>query len=146
MELGSQDWSRVKTLFQSMIEMDAASRRRFLDEQALSPKLAGALDELLHAHDEAGSFLDPQALHASALVNGPSAGRIAVGTVLANRFKVLLFRARGGMGEVYEAEDLELHMPVAIKVIRPEIADLPGVLNRFRREVHLAKQVTHPNV
>jgi serine/threonine protein kinase/tetratricopeptide (TPR) repeat protein len=146
MELGSQDWSRVKTLFQSMIEMDAASRRRFLDAQALSPELASALDELLHAHDEAGSFLDPKVLHASALVNGPSAGLIAVGTVLANRFKVLLFRARGGMGEVYEAEDLELHMPVAIKVIRPEIADLPGVLNRFRREVHLAKQVTHPNV
>ena len=51
------------------------------------------------------------------------------------------------MGEVYEAEDLELREHVAIKLIRPEVlaiyADAP---ERFKREVRLAKQVTHPNV
>ncbi|MGA8044591.1 MAG: protein kinase [Terracidiphilus sp.] len=129
-----------------MLDMDSATRRRFLSEQNLSPELEGILEELLRAHDEAGAFLDPNALHASTLVNGSDPGRMPAGTVLGDRFTIVSFRARGGMGEVYEAEDLELHMPVAIKVIRPEIADFPGMLNRFRREVHLAKQVTHPNV
>jgi tetratricopeptide (TPR) repeat protein len=50
------------------------------------------------------------------------------------------------MGEVYEAEDLELSGRVALKTIRPEIAEEAGSIDRFKREVHLARQVTHPNV
>ena len=146
MEPETAEWSRVKTLFQSMLDMDATARRRFLEEQALPADVASAVEELLLAHDEAGSFLDPQALQRSTLLLNSPASRIQAGDVLADRFRIVSFRARGGMGEVYEAVDLELQMPVAIKVIRPEIADFPGMLNRFRREVHLARQVTHPNV
>jgi tetratricopeptide (TPR) repeat protein/TolB-like protein len=50
------------------------------------------------------------------------------------------------MGEVYEAEDRELGERVALKTVRPEIAGQEGVLERFKREVHLARKVTHPNV
>ena len=146
MELGSSDWTRAKKLFQSLLDLDPAERQSFLDGQALSPELSAALEELLKAHREAGSFLDPAALHASELLQASMPARIQIGNVLAERFKIMQFRARGGMGEVYEAEDLELQMPVAVKVIRPEIADFPGVLTRFKREVHVAKQVTHPNV
>ena len=145
MEPARSDWAQVKTLFQSMIDMDEEERRRYLAGQSLSPELAAFVDELMRAHSEAGSFLDPQALYAAHVAESSSSGRLEPGTVLAERFSVARLRARGGMGEVYEAEDLELHMPVAIKVIRPEIAALPGMLKRFRREVHLAKQVTHPN-
>jgi eukaryotic-like serine/threonine-protein kinase len=67
-------------------------------------------------------------------------------TVLANRFRVLRFIARGGMGEVYEAEDLELHERVAIKCIRFDYAQHEHAVDRFRREIQLARRVTHPNV
>jgi serine/threonine protein kinase len=50
------------------------------------------------------------------------------------------------MGEVYEAEDLDLHGRIAIKTIRLELFEKPRSLERFKREVHLAKQVTHANV
>jgi serine/threonine protein kinase/tetratricopeptide (TPR) repeat protein len=50
------------------------------------------------------------------------------------------------MGEVYEAEDQELGDQVAVKTIRPEILAQPNAIARFRREVHLARKVTHPNV
>ena len=50
------------------------------------------------------------------------------------------------MGEVYEAEDHELGEHVAIKTLRLDALQQPGALERFKREVHLAKQVTHPNV
>ncbi|HWT64463.1 MAG TPA: protein kinase, partial [Terracidiphilus sp.] len=146
MELGSSDWNRAKTLFQTMLDMDPAEWQPYLEKQSLPPELERALQELLNAHREAGSFLDPDALHASFLAETQTASRIHAGDVLADRFRIIRFKARGGMGEVYQADDLELQMPVAVKVIRPEIASYPGVLSRFRREVLLAKQVTHPNV
>ena len=68
------------------------------------------------------------------------------GELLAERFRIVQFLGRGGMGEVYEAEDLELGERVALKTIRPELADDDRVLERFKREIHLARQVTHPNV
>jgi eukaryotic-like serine/threonine-protein kinase len=67
-------------------------------------------------------------------------------TVLANRFRVVRFIARGGMGEVYEAEDLELHEHVAVKCIRFDYAQQEHAVDRFRREIQLARRVTHPNV
>lgn len=68
------------------------------------------------------------------------------GELLAGRFRVVRFLGRGGMGEVYEAHDLELSERVALKAIRPEVANDERALERFRREIHLARQVTHWNV
>src|SRR5262245_26695675 len=50
------------------------------------------------------------------------------------------------MGEVYEAEDLDLGENVAVKAIRPDFGDDEGSLERFKREIQLARKVTHPNV
>jgi serine/threonine protein kinase/tetratricopeptide (TPR) repeat protein len=68
------------------------------------------------------------------------------GQVLAGRFKVVRFMARGGMGEVYEVEDLELNERVAIKTARFESSRGANDVERFRREIQLARKVTHPNV
>jgi eukaryotic-like serine/threonine-protein kinase len=71
---------------------------------------------------------------------------LAEGEVLAGRFRIVRFIARGGMGEVYEAEDQVLRERVALKTIRPDVANDPRTMERFLREVHLARSVTHPNV
>ena len=68
------------------------------------------------------------------------------GYVLQDRFRILRFLARGGAGEVYEAFDTELRCPVALKLVRPEVASNDSAIERFRREIALARQVTHPNV
>ena len=68
------------------------------------------------------------------------------GELLGERFRVVRRVGVGGMGEVYEAEDLSLKTRIAIKTIRPEIAGDPHILERFKREINLARQVTHPNV
>src|SRR5260370_24168571 len=52
----------------------------------------------------------------------------------------------GGMGAVYKAMDRELNRPVALKLIRPELASNPSILARFKQELLLAHQVTHKNV
>ena len=71
---------------------------------------------------------------------------LSEGEVLAGRFRVVRFIARGGMGEVYEAEDQVLRERVAIKTIRPDVAGDARAMERFLREVNLARRVTHPNV
>ncbi len=60
--------------------------------------------------------------------------------LIAGRFRIIRFIARGGMGEVYEAEDLELREHVALKTVRPEIAADERAMERFRREYSLPEK------
>jgi tetratricopeptide (TPR) repeat protein/TolB-like protein len=77
---------------------------------------------------------------------GRTGPTLSQGETLAGRFRIVRFIAEGGMGEVYEAEDLELHDRVALKTVLPELAQHPQVMQRFNREIQLARKVTHPNV
>ena len=70
----------------------------------------------------------------------------AEGQLISDRFRIVRFIASGGMGELYEAEDLELHERVALKTILSTTGQDERSVNLFKREVHLARQVTHPNV
>jgi len=70
----------------------------------------------------------------------------AEGDLLAGRYRIEAFLARGGMGDVYRARDLELGVIVALKTIRDGIASDPEALRAFKQEVLLARSVTHPNV
>src|ERR1044071_2520163 len=72
--------------------------------------------------------------------------RFTPGTTLAGRYRIVSLLGRGGMGEVYRADDLKLGQPVALKFL-PEILSADGVaLARFHREVRIARQVSHRNV
>jgi serine/threonine protein kinase/tetratricopeptide (TPR) repeat protein len=81
----------------------------------------------------------------TALVGTPSP-IFSPGTVICERYEVIRFIARGGMGEVYEVEDRELKARVALKTIAPSRASSLRQVSRFRQEIQLARQVTHPNV
>ena len=70
----------------------------------------------------------------------------APGVVLAGRYRIDRFIAAGGMGEVYEAEDRMLGTHVALKTIRAELVARDQVMERFKREILLARRVTHRNV
>jgi serine/threonine protein kinase/tetratricopeptide (TPR) repeat protein len=77
---------------------------------------------------------------------GNDALSFAPGQILAGRYRVVRFLARGGMGEVYEVEDAVLGERVAAKTVRPEVARDATAVERFKREIQLARKVTHPNV
>src|SRR5437868_413138 len=68
------------------------------------------------------------------------------GAVLAQRYEILQILGEGGMGAVYKARDRELSRPVALKVIRPDLAGNQAILDRFKQELLLAREVTHKNV
>jgi len=75
-----------------------------------------------------------------------SSDALEIGTVLANRYEIVRMIGEGGMGAVYQARDLQLNRLMALKVIRPDLAKDPEIVNRFKQELILARQVTHKNV
>jgi len=93
----------------------------------------------------------PAPLRAKATGPGPvpsqtSAPVLHTGDVLGGRYEILQLLGEGGMGAVYKAMDRELDRPVALKLIRPQLAANPSILARFKQELLLAHQVTHKNV
>lgn len=76
---------------------------------------------------------------------GPTAALIP-GTMVSDRYRIVGLLGRGGMGEVYRADDLKLDQPVALKFLPAGLEQKPGLLDRFLNEVRTALKVTHPNV
>ena len=73
-------------------------------------------------------------------------GRFAPGTLLGGRYRIVGRLGRGGMGEVYRADDLKLGQPVALKFLPADVDRDPARLTQLHTEVRMARQVSHPNV
>jgi predicted Ser/Thr protein kinase len=73
-------------------------------------------------------------------------GRFLPGRLLTGRYRIIALLGRGGMGEVYRADDLTLGQPVALKFLPEEASKDETLLERFRNEVRLSRRVSHPNV
>jgi eukaryotic-like serine/threonine-protein kinase len=157
----------VEYLFGAALEQKPEDRRAFLDAACVNaPEVRRLVEELLLEDARAGSFLEKPVLgsasnHSDATqtsVDGDSplpaylpisspVGRFSTGQMIADRFKVVRFIARGGMGEVYEVEDTLLqNLHVALKIILPQIAGDAGSSRRFEQEVLLARKVVHTNL
>src|SRR5687767_15025987 len=72
--------------------------------------------------------------------------RFPAGVLLSGRYRVVAALGKGGMGEVYRADDLTLGQPVALKFLPAALVNDPDRLARFRGEVAAARKVSHPNV
>jgi serine/threonine-protein kinase len=73
-------------------------------------------------------------------------GGFSPGTILGERYRIIGLVGRGGMGEVYRADDLKLGQPVALKFLPAKLASEPAWIDRFYAEVRHARGVSHPNV
>ena len=155
----------VEQLFEAALAIKPAERGAFLDRAcSRDPELRRTVEELLAEDAKAGSFLehppfeflDQGEIHPRpADETGPldlnqitrPVGRLAPNEILIDRFVIVRFIAKGGMGEVYEAADCLLQgAQVAIKTILPQIAHDPDLQQRFESEVLLARQVNHSNL
>ncbi|MEO8100079.1 MAG: protein kinase [Acidobacteriota bacterium] len=140
-------WERAKEIFSQALDQSPQMR------EALVRAACGADDALFH---DVVRLLDAQRRSSrtlsrplmSLVLSGPTEEppRFQAPTVVARRFQILGLIARGGMGDVYAAEDLQLGVRVALKTIRPEIAADQRVLELFKNEIQMARRVTHPNV
>jgi len=142
-------WERVKELFEAALEREEPERAHFLIQACQNDEeLRLEVESLLSGEKNAGDFMRPPVvrLPATQTASDHPLGRFFPGQIISGRFNVLRFIGHGGMGEVYEAKDLELGERVALKTIRPEIASDPRTMARFKQEIQLARRVTHPNV
>ena len=129
-------WTRIGELFVEARELSAADRAVFLKERCGDDRdLFAQVMSLLEADDKSGP-----------LDSAPTASAFPVPQVVAGRFRIIRYISEGGMGTVYEAEDLTLGDRVALKTIRSDIVSNRRAVERFKREISLGKKVTHPNV
>jgi eukaryotic-like serine/threonine-protein kinase len=157
----------VEQLFEAALALAPGERGAFLD-QACSPdpELRRTVEELLAEDANAGSFLEHSPLEfldqgeihprptdntgpldVNEIASAQAGGRLAPNQILIDRFVIVRFIAKGGMGEVYEAADCLLQgAQVAVKTILPQIANDPDLQQRFESEVLLARQVNHSNL
>ncbi|MBI4908850.1 MAG: protein kinase [Acidobacteria bacterium] len=77
---------------------------------------------------------------------GGTGTSLQAGTLVANRYEIVKRIGEGGMGAVYVAEDREIGRKIALKVIRPDMASDPKILERFKQELILSRQISHRNV
>jgi serine/threonine-protein kinase len=75
-----------------------------------------------------------------------SEGRFLPGRLLLGRYRIIALLGKGGMGEVYRADDLTLGQAVAMKFLPDEATRDEGMHERFRNEVRTARRISHPNV
>src|SRR5580693_2974832 len=73
-------------------------------------------------------------------------GRFLPGRLVASRYRIIALLGKGGMGEVYRADDLTLGQAVALKFLPDGAPRDEGLVERFRNEVRMARRVSHPNV
>ena len=143
-------WQRMKPIFHAALDLDPAERDSYLHaacgtDQALRLRVT----ELLEVDREVGSVVeDATSVDSPGPSPSPSANsdpRFRPGALVLDRFRILRSLGEGGMGEVYEAEDLQLGK-VALKTIRAGMVRSPEMVDRFRREVQLARKVSGPQV
>ncbi len=101
---------------------------------------------------DAGNTLGASSLPASAVevqdstLEFPAAAMLREGMVFAGRYEIQAIIGRGGMGTVYRARDQHLEEVVALKLILPQLVPMGGILDRFKHETRLARQLSHPNI
>jgi tetratricopeptide (TPR) repeat protein len=144
-----QRWERIKDVLAAAVELGPEERVPYLSQACGEDHaLRGEIEALLEHHQGAGSFLDrsPAAELYTSLPMKSRDPAFAPGGMIAGRFRIVRFIGRGGMGEVYQAEDTRLHRPVALKFLPEQLARDTQALARFRREAHAASALNHPNI
>jgi hypothetical protein len=90
--------------------------------------------------------LDDDATIGPVTIRTPAPGGFTPGAIVAGRYRLVALLGRGGMGEVYRADDLTLDQPVALKFLPGGVADDDSRLAQFHNELRTARQVSHKNV
>jgi Flp pilus assembly protein TadD len=141
---------RIQALFASALSLDPAARHAVLDRACTGDaELRKAVDDLLRDYDSAQQFFGqfPEGFARDLLGLAAAPAAFQDGELVAGRFRIVGFIGAGGMGEVYEAEDLLLERErVALKTLPADIAGDERAIARLKREMALARRVTHPNV
>src|SRR5262245_61720557 len=150
-------WGQIKEIYDRALDLSHDEREGFLTEACGdNDDLRREVESLLAAHDDAGTFLQAPAVEVAATeivtdiftstvaAKLPAAPQL-IGQELAN-YKIISLLGRGGMGEVYLAEDARLQRKVALKLLTSQFTNDADRVRRFEREARAVSSLNHPNI
>ncbi len=163
-------WARLSPILDTALDLPPERREAYLEQACGDDSHMRRLaSSLLVAAEQPSAFLDRPLEISSALLRvaldaGEAAGdgnraavesqrhfdsgaaRFLPGSIIGRRHRIISLVGRGGMGEVYRADDLRLGMPVALKFLPPRLERESPQLQHLLRELRVARQIAHPNV
>ncbi|HEX7177102.1 MAG TPA: serine/threonine-protein kinase [Pyrinomonadaceae bacterium] len=152
--MDSERWKKVEEVFEAAADRPEGERAAYLDAACSGDAgLRREVEELLAHRQPTGALISTLFLDGAKLLRREARvgaedddARFLPGDVLAERYRVVGALGRGGMGEVWRADDLKLKQAVALKFLPEKLSKDAEMLGRFHREVRTARRVSHPNV
>jgi eukaryotic-like serine/threonine-protein kinase len=143
----AKDLPRVEQLFHTVLELDAAERADYLDRECKGePELRVEVESLIATFEKRADFLEEPVFRAGlqAFVAAESAGTLLGKQI--GPYKMQRLLGKGGMGEVYLAEDTRLGRPVALKFLAPHMSADQWARRQLVKEAQAVAMLDHPNI
>jgi len=139
-------WQQVKEIFNSAINYRPEERSSFVSRACSGDdELRNEVESLIASHEQSGGFIDKPAFEAAASLLSREKIELNSGQMIGS-YEVVSFISRGGMGEVYLAEDKRLGRKVALKLLPASFTTDDDRVRRFEQEARAASALNHPNI
>src|SRR2546423_15477697 len=139
-------WQQVKEIFNSAVQYEPEERAAFLLQACgEDDSLRKEVESLVASHEKEGGFIDSPAYEAAAELMVNDQAELKPGQVI-DSYEIIAFISRGGMGEVYLAQDKRLGRRVALQLLPSSVTKDVSRLHRFEQEAPAASALNHPNI
>jgi serine/threonine-protein kinase len=139
-------YKQAEALFNAALTLPSARRPAFLEAACASDQeLRAEVESLLAAHEHAGSFIDHPPVEAATRILAKEEADDEAGRMIGH-YRVQRLLGKGGMGEVYLAQDTKLDRAVALKLLPARFTQDSNLVRRFVQEAKSASALNHPNI